>query len=130
MPLWQSHPQAVAILSRITPDSLVVRRNCVIVGQDYYVLEGADHDADDLIDELDGVRTGIIDRAFGETFNDANRADRGRAYLAHWQTYPTVEEVLADRFGDPRRFAGLDAYQATLRWRAEAIAALAQGLAA
>lgn len=130
MPLWQTFPQAVAILSRITPDNLRVASFDPIVGPSFLVLHGADYDTIDLLDDLFAVRKRIVEQTFGLTFEEALTAGRGREYLRHDEQNPTVEQVLADRFGDPRRFAGLSLEQADRVWRAEAEAALVRSVAA
>jgi hypothetical protein len=127
---WQHSPQAVAILSRIKPDNLAVIRFDPIVGPSYLVLRGDDDDTLDLLEELFAVRKAIVEEAFGATFREASDTGRVYDYLDHMLTYAPVEEVLAERFGDPRKFGSTDPDTATLLWRLEANEALVGRIAA
>lgn len=124
--MWQHTQPALAILTRLTPADLRVYVEKPIVGDSYLALT-ADEDAHEA---LEAVRHNAINKAFGMTFSEAQDAGTAREWLAAYRETPTVADVLADRFGDPRKFGRTDAHTATLLWRAEAMASADRPIAA
>lgn len=124
---WSTTPQALAILIRLSPDDMGVSLNKPIVGDDYLELALRDEDTHET---LEAVRHLAVNEAFGMTFSEAQDAGCAREFLDFYATVPTVADVLAERFGDPRKFGRTDPYTATLLWRAEAKAAADRSLAA
>lgn len=130
MALWHATPKAVAILSRITPDSLCVRRFSPIVGPAFLRIEADDLDTGDMLEILEAIRQLAVNEEFGMTFGEAQDAGCAREFLAAYAAAPDVATVLAERLGDPRKFGGTDDHTATLLWRLEANEALRRDVAA
>jgi hypothetical protein len=124
MPTWCTHPQAVAILSRIKPDNLAVMRFDPIVGPGYLVLRGDDDDTLDLLETLHAKRHVILTEELGMTLAEAREAGRLSEYIEFFRVAADVETVLAERFGDPAKFGSTSPDTATLLWRLEANEAL------
>ncbi|MBH0112742.1 hypothetical protein I5E68_07225 [Novosphingobium sp. YJ-S2-02] len=108
---WQRHPEAARILDALGPDDLFITRPMVVMGTDELRV------TTDRYDDLAEVRTDLIDLCFGSTFREALEQGKPHDYLDFEASWPTVQDVLRERFGDPNELAGFSLADAQVRYR-------------
>lgn len=99
---WHETPAVAAYLATITAADLRLRRPCVVMGTDELEYTG------NPVEQLQDMRREIVDERFGCTFREAMAAGRAHQYLDFESDFATADEVLAELFGDPRRFGNMD----------------------
>lgn len=111
---WHETPAVAAYIATIDIDELYLTRKLVVMSDD------ALHYTGDPLETLQAMRRKIIDTQFGMPFSKACDVGRAYEYLDFEDQHPRVDEVLCERFGDPRRFGNEDKHKATLMMRFEA----------
>lgn len=111
---WHETPTVAAYLATVTVDDLALRRPLIVMGKDELIYTG------DPVEKLHDMRREVVDALFGCTFREANASGRAHAYLDFDDENPSVDAVLAERFGDPRRFGNEHPDRATQMMRCEA----------
>lgn len=110
---WHETPAVAAYLDAIDIDDLFLTRARLVMSTDELIYSG------DPVEKLFKMRREVVDALFGFTFAESEAQGHAREYLDFDDAHPSVHAVLADRFGDPRRFGNEDAHRATLMMRAD-----------
>lgn len=117
---WYETSAVAAYLADLDINELYLCRPMVVMGTDELQFTGSP------VEELQDLRRAAVDALFGCTFAEANASGRAHQYLDFDSDFATADEVLAERFGDPRRFGSADPMQATHIMRCDALIAAAK----
>lgn len=99
---WHHHPSARSILAHTTAAHVYIKVVTPVVGpREYAWSAGGRHE------DLEQARVKIF-RQFHGTYQEAyERGEADKHCLMIAELYPTVEQVLADKFGDPAEMFGV-----------------------
>ncbi|TCM21511.1 hypothetical protein EDF56_101175 [Novosphingobium sp. PhB165] len=111
---WHETPAVAAYLATVTVDDLSLIRPLIVMGDDQLRYTG------DPVEQLSEMRREVIDALFGCTFRKAHASGRAYEYLDFEDENPSVDAVLSERFGDPRRFGNEHPDRATRLMRFDA----------
>ncbi|MFN3456881.1 MAG: hypothetical protein ACK4Z8_04815 [Novosphingobium sp.] len=101
--MWNTTPQAQAILAGIKPADLRIVRRTPPIGPTYFAW-GTDNA---FSERLQALREAAVAELTGATF--ATTSDRA-AWLDAYEAAPSVEDALNARFGDPDGYASAWGY--------------------
>lgn len=99
---WHTSPEAHALIASLTAADLKTRKKLGCPGPDYYVFVGRTEHGRNVMGALDDLsRADPIEAEF----RSAKTAEERRAILDRARLIPSVQDMLADRFGEPDRIA-------------------------
>jgi hypothetical protein len=99
---WADSAEAEALLARISPEDLHVKAVTPLFGQRSYAWT-----AGEVTEALQAARSAWIVDALGLSAIEACAAGRKDEFVALYNSQPLVEDVLADRFGNPDALAAV-----------------------